>query len=835
MVFKRFLITNQRSVKKDKDMIKSIKLCLVIALFFVLNAHVVIAQERVETIRTFTMPSETVAKPGELTTESVQPIQPMGNLRTVKQYEESYYVDLSNNILEKKELPELLSNIEKLFNGEILQFGYDIFGENIGATVAGVSSKTHVLSSGDRVKVLFWGDTLDLMKITGSGASALESVVNATVDADGNIFIPGVGLIYAKGRTVPDLEREININLAEKYEQLNAKIAVESPSSFNIMVVGKVKNPGSVGISPHENFIDALKSAGGILKTGSLRNIEHIDAHTKKKTSIDLYQFLLEGHYPKIKLKNGDVLLVKPIGKVIGLNEGVKNPAIYEFLDNETLDAAINYAGGFLPSITPDNIEIERFDIPSGQKSIVSITESQLKSFKPKDGDMLSFVKLYERPENNVSIEGNVKRPRTVEYKPDMRLSDILKSRDDLLYNTYTEQAVITRIDGLNKGILPIPVSLSAFFAGKIDPVLKPQDVIRVYAATKMGVVEVAGEITNPSFIPYKDKMTLKDILSIVDFKTNPNILVAEVSGSEDKSKSAYRKNLSVDTKVVYLYELLTKNNPELDVPLKPNDKIIFRPVSEKEPLEEVAVYGYVKKPGIYKVIHGMKLIDVINIAGGLRSDAYLPGMVFLRSLVEKAQRKAYERSETNLQLDIAEKVTEMHSIKDSSRRSDLKSYIDQQEDLLQIMQKKAKEEFGRIVLNINSNNLAEIPPEYNLEIKDGDQIIIPYKPQHVVVMGEVSNQSAIAFLPGQTPEYYIDQVGGFTKDARKKSAYLIRASGRTEAIKSFNTLAVNPGDSIIIPRKVGIPINWGNVLKSTLGMAFQTTGMVYMLMKIAD
>lgn len=750
----------------------------------------------------------------------------------LRQYEESYYVNLNKPLNQNEGAVPNPSEIEKIYNSELQQFGYDMFGASSESSVSlsGLPTKNYVMNRGDRVKLYFWGDTLDLLKITGN--SNLEPQIDAAVDADGNMFIPGVGVIFAEGRTVADLENEINSNLASKYTSVTAKMAVGSPGNMPIMVVGKVGNPGSVSVTPTSNFLDAIKQAGGILKSGSLRDIVYIDFYTKKKTPIDLYKLITKGDYPDIYLKEGDVILVRPIGKVIALADGVKNPAIYEFKAKETLQNVVGYAGGLLPSINTKSIEIERFDVTSGQKIALDLSLSDFAGFLPKDGDLLRLVPLYEQAENTVTLEGNVKHPRTIQYKEGMKLSDVLKSREELLLNTYTEQAVIVRVDGLNKGIVQIPISLSTFFNGATDPVLKPLDIIKVYSATKMGVIEVAGKVKNPAFIPYKEGLTLRDILNLITLDANPNEIVAEISNATDNNKDKNKTTLSakINVKTVYLYELLTKNNTELNLKLSANDKVMFRPISEKETLKRVKISGFVNAPGTYNVKQGMRIIDVINMAGGLTYDAFLPGIVFLRPAVGEIQKKALLRSVMALQEDIALKVTDLQAVRDPSKKTDLKTFISNQEDLLSLMQQKAQKDYGRIVLNITSNDLSSFPQGYNIEVRDDDEIIIPNVPQQVVVMGEVTNQSALAYIPDMNPQFYIDQVGGLTKEANKKHAYIIKANGRTEHLKNLTEVAIGPGDSIIVPRKVRIPFNPGQTLKDVVGMAFQTAGTVFMI-----
>lgn len=809
-----------------------LKTILIVFIIHLLTISAVMAQN---------IPKEYVPRPvlvpqdtgsPDVTTETTIDNQ-FSNMTKVRQYEESYYVDLSQQYKNKEEPPEELSDIEKMFNlKNVKQFGYDIFGQSASAAVGGLPSRTHTVSRGDQMTINFWGDTLDLLKITGS--SALEPSVNAVVDADGTMFIPGVGLIYAEGRTVMDIQNEIQSQLSQKYKSVSVDIGVQSPGSISVIVMGKVKKPGTVNVTANETFLDAISRAQGVLKTGSLRNIIHIDSFTKKKTLIDLYKLLAEGDYPNIYLNQGDVVLVKPIGKVVALAEGVKTPAIYEFKDKESLAEILKVGGGLLPSMNPKAIEVEKYDVFNGQKSLQEMTYADFNGYFPKDGDMIKFNPLFDYAENIVTLEGHVKHPRTFEYKENMRLSDVLPSRNELMVNTYTEQAVITRVDGLNKGIIQLPVSLNAFFDGSTDPVLKPMDIIKVYPSTKMGVIEVAGKVKNPSYIPFKDGMTLKDVLSVVKLDANPNDLIVEITKEEEKSiKGQPSLDKETLTGSVYLYELMTLNKTNLDVALKPGDKVMFRSVSNKELIKTVSVLGYVNHPGIFNIYEGMRLTDVIKMAGGLTPDAYLPGLIYMRPAIAQEQTDALNRSILGVKEDIAQRVNTLQSTKDEGRKADLKQFIENQSDLLDLMSQKARQDYGRIALNIGSYSIDGIPPEFNLEIRDGDQVVIPYRPQHVIIMGAVANQSAVAFLPDVDPAYYIDSVGGFTKEANKRQAYIIRSNGRTQHLKNFKSIAVEPGDSIIIPRKVGIPINVGNVIKSVLSTAFQTTGMVYMITNI--
>ena len=730
-----------------------------------------------------------------------------------------------------------LSIIEKLFNtipadNQIIeQFGYEIFENGVGSTSARIPSG-YKLRIGDRVNVYFWGDTIDILSMAGS--PVVQPSIDVIVDKEGNLFIPGVGLVTAKDKTVSNVEQEVYSLLSSKFNGFKVKVTVYEPGNFPVMVMGNIKKPGVVYLNSSSSLIDALSLAGGVTKEGSLREIVYINGANKSRLTLDLYDLLIKGQQKNISLKEGDVILVKPIGKVVALSEGVKKPAIYEFKSGESLQTLISMAGGLLPSINSKNVQVESFDKASNQKITRDVNDFELGKIYPNDGDSLAFKSAYNFSENIVTIEGNVKHPGSFQYKNGMKLSDILKTQDELLTKTFVYQAVIERIDGVEKEITTISVSLVDFFNGVIDPELAPQDKVKIYTSTKMKNVEISGYISNPGIIPYVDNMTLKDLIGTVDFevpsevnyvdsrivgnmrKVNINNIVAEITS----------KN-SDNVKTVYLYELLTRNKDTYNVNLAAGDKVLFRPVSDKEALRTVKILGYVKSPGVYKVRPGLKISNAIEMAGGLTDEAYMKGLVFNRPAISQQQQSIQEESLLKLKEDLALKINKMQNLDKNDLTTDAKQFENNQEELINIYDKKFKENQGRIAINIKDDRITESD---DLEIKDGDEIFIPSTPQHINVIGEVNNQSAIAYYPDKAVKYYIDNVGGITKQAKKSEIYVIKANGTSVKAKKLSSLTLDPGDTIIIPKKIGLPISWSSITKDIFQMMVNSMGAVYMI-----
>jgi len=141
--------------------------------------------------------------------------------------------------------------------------------------------------------------------------------------------------------------------------------------------------------------------------------------------------------------------------------------------------------------------------------------------------------------------------------------------------------------------------------------------------------------------------------------------------------------------------------------------------------------------------------------------------------------------------------------------------------------------EYGRISIDIDSNDIELLNNIQNIELMEDDEIFIPYASQHVVVMGEVLNQSAIAYNPDKTVKYYLDRVGGFTDQARKNKIYIIEANGITRKVNKISSTTVYPGDSIMVPRKISAPVNWLEISKSFAQIISNSLSTIFIITKI--
>lgn len=718
-----------------------------------------------------------------------------------------------------------LSPIEKLFNNSdsakadkiIRQVGYDIFSSSGGqGQSAGKFGNSYKLNVGEKVNVYLYGDSVDIMAI--SGANLLNPMTKTEVDSKGDIFIQGIGVVKAENRTLGEVENSINSLAAQKYKSLKVKLTVSTGNEFSVFVYGQVNRPGKVVIGNNSTIIDALGAAGGVKKTGTLRNIQYTTG--SKVKSVDLYKAIFMGNDNNIVLRANDKIFVDSIGKVVAFKNGVSTPGIYEVANNENLEQLIKYAGGLLPVTQTTSVTMTRLDNKTNERVAMNLSWANAKTTVLQSGDTVEFRKLYNEVENVVTIQGNIKHPATFAYKEGMRLSDILRSEYELLEETFINQAVIRRVSGQDNQITTIPVFLQEFFSGMNDPVLQPRDIISVYKNTNSQFVDVYGCINMPKHLTYKPNMTLKDVLtdiqfiesdmaqnheSAVNYKHEPQQGEVRLNATtQNANRLIPTENVAVeitspsgDTQLYYLYDIMINSDRIKNIVINPEDKIFFRTLRGNEVMKTVKISGFVKHPGVYSFVEGKRLTDIIETAGGLTSDAELRGIVFTRaSLRNKQIDIALKNNDKDIELLKGRVAGGFKQDKDDKQtKLDLINILENSEEEI------VKNYTGQISLNIEKNDIKSISNEDNLFVQDGDDIYIPRISNHVTVMGEVYNEQAFVYKKGTKAKYYIKKVGGYTPNANKFRTYKVSVNGRAKKIGK--NAKIEPGDTIIVPRKI--------------------------------
>jgi protein involved in polysaccharide export with SLBB domain len=144
----------------------------------------------------------------------------------------------------------------------VTPFGASLFTGNFaGQRDDGLNEDYQVLP-GDRVMVNVWG------------SATVNDVF--VVDAQGNIFLPGVGPVRLSGVRARDLTGVVRGEIARRYRgtfEVYTNLLTASPVA--VFVTGAVPRPGRYAGIPSDSVLVFLDQAGGVdARTGSYRSVQ---------------------------------------------------------------------------------------------------------------------------------------------------------------------------------------------------------------------------------------------------------------------------------------------------------------------------------------------------------------------------------------------------------------------------------------------------------------------------------------------------------------------------------------------------------------------------------
>lgn len=741
-----------------------------------------------------------------------------------------------------------LSRIERILSGEfpteishkLRQYGYNFFAN--GVTTDVISDELHenvpvddnyVIGPGDQFSIYLWGK--------------VEKTYPVKVFRDGNIMIPRLGSIQVSGLRYHELKQLLDQRFREYYPEFEMIITMDRLRSIHIYVVGEAKNPGSYTVSTLSTIISALNEAGGPTKNGSLRGIKVFRRGNTVK-HFDLYTFFVQGkQIDNIRLMDGDTIFIPVIGPVVGVAGNARRPAIYELAAGETIGDVIDMAGGVLPTGHLQNVVVERI-VAHQRRIIKSFNLSQIHAALPnelsmplKDGDVIKVYPVHTQIRQVVYLEGHVKYPRAYELKNDMRLNNLIHSYDDLLPEPFLPRAEIIRLIPPDLHPEIIAFDLGAFLSGEKHQNLRLHDLDRIiiYARedkTRKPVVTIHGLVNTPGTYPLLRGMTVRDVIfKAGNFKEGAYLENATLSRTLPTPTGTHT------VKIDFSPAKALMDGEEDNLELQSNDAIYIREIPQYSQALERKVYleGEFVFPGEYTFSEGERLYSVIERAGGMTAEAYPFGAVFQRESIKEIQRLRLEEYVSKVEEDILTlSAQSAETALSNEQAAIIQQTLTTKKQLLAKM--KAAKPAGRMVIDLvevlhvpGSNNNFVLQPE--------DRLIVGKRPDYVNVIGEVYNPTALFALQGKPVGYYLNQVGGMMDSADKKQTYLVKANGvvisksqegffgiamwdagkqRWES-GGFNSLDVNPGDTIIVPKKVEI-YPWLRVTKDVTQILYQ-------------
>jgi len=134
-----------------------------------------------------------------------------------------------------------------------------------------------------------------------------------TVLPDGKVAFPMVGEIVAAGKTVAQLQKEIEGRLSLYVKDVVVTVEVRQLNSLQIYVLGSVKTPGRIPLTSNVDVLQAMALAGGPDQFAKLSRIRIIRREGGKTVIIPFdYDDVIAGKHleSNILLRRGDVIVV---------------------------------------------------------------------------------------------------------------------------------------------------------------------------------------------------------------------------------------------------------------------------------------------------------------------------------------------------------------------------------------------------------------------------------------------------------------------------------------------------------------------------------------------
>lgn len=143
------------------------------------------------------------------------------------------------------------------------------------------------------------------------------SAQNVTVDAGGNIQLPMIGTVSARGLTSGELASNIEARLRGRYlvrPQVTVNLA--AVNSRRVTVEGAVTQPGIYAIEPGTGLVGAMALARGPLRVARLGQVAIIRQQTDGRyIGVFDYARIRAGLDPDVLLRPGDMIIVGTSGR----------------------------------------------------------------------------------------------------------------------------------------------------------------------------------------------------------------------------------------------------------------------------------------------------------------------------------------------------------------------------------------------------------------------------------------------------------------------------------------------------------------------------------------
>jgi protein involved in polysaccharide export with SLBB domain len=503
-------------------------------------------------------------------------------------------------------------------------------------------------------------------------------------------------------------------------------------------------------------------------------------------------------------------------------------------------------AGGASLLAAEARVSIERIDDHRDRQAMEVAWDPAGLATVLRDGDLIRVFSIVPMYQKTVTLRGNTANEGRFAWHPGMRISDLIPDRNSLITRNYwwrraqlglptQEFEPLQRFPGLHQPAAPLDLPRRRLMENQDSGTTEDQstpdrqnDVDRSAGnegdsgalAEQNGT---AGSSNGPapelSAAQRAGSATLaSEQVEGTGTRSPERTLVGPVAPEIDWDYAVIERLDPVTLKTVLLPfdlgRLVLQHDATQDLALQPGDVVtIFSQADIQVPVAQqtkfVRLEGEFVHAGVYTVHPGESLRDLVQRAGGFTADAYLYGSEFTRRSTRAVQQRRMDEYVQTLQMQMQRGNLALASSAVSSTKDLASGTAAQSSEQALVSRLRQMRATGRIVLEFraSSNGLDALP---HIALEDGDRFVVPPVPASVNVVGAVYDQNSFLYRPERRAGTYLHLAGGPNRDADMRHMFIIRADGSVVSREgsssiwgnAFDSLAMNPGDTIVVPDK---------------------------------
>lgn len=705
---------------------------------------------------------------------------------------------VNNEVADNEIVTHERANAPEFAEGEPASMGKRVFGRDIfnnkSLTFEPVMNiatpQNYVLGPGDQLIIDIYG--------------ASQETHTLTVSPDGDVTIPEYGPVHVSGLTVAAAQNRIRSRLGSYFESSDIKASLGQTRTIMVNVMGEVKAPGTYTLSAFATVFHALYMAGGVSDLGTLRNIK-VFRQGRQISVVDIYEFILNGRLAgNVRLQDNDVIQVGTYDCLVDITGRVKRPMAYEMRKTESLATLLKYSGGFTGDAFKKLLRVLRKS--EDLKSVYNVEEFELADFKVADGDSVIVDSMINRFKNMVEVKGAVFRPGMYRLGEKVNsVRSLLEMASGLTEEAMSSRAVMRRMKP-NRTQEVLSIDIEGILKGSTpDVALQNEDVLFIPTIAEhqnLRTLTIDGQVIFPGTYEYAENMTIEDLIlqagGLTDAASTAKIDVSRRMHDPSATEAGMQiaKTFSFSLKDNYMVD------GDRSFTLEPYDIVQVRMSPAFQTPIRVSIEGEVAFQGNYTMeLKNQRLSDVVKAAGGVVAGGYVRGARLERRLTD------------------AERARLREVIRIARQTADGKDSI--------ALNKLEMAETFTVGIHLDEA-LAHPGSTQDIELMDGDRLVVPRFNHTVRISGDVNAPNTVAYDEGEGYKYYIKQAGGFGDRAKKRNTYIIYMNGTMAMAKEGK---IEPGCEVVVPSKA--PRNQ-NAMAQWLGIGTSVASLGTMFATIA-